>query len=123
MKPDISNRTDIETVVNTFYDKVKTDDTIGRFFNEVAKVDWEYHLPKMYVFWENAVFYTGGYSGNIIEKHKGIHALSPLQPEHFQHWLKLFNETVDELFVGENANQIKQKALSLATVIEIKVLN
>ena len=58
MKTDIRNRKDIEKLVNTFYDKVKTDDVIGYLFNDVAKVNWENHLPKMYNFWENILFFT-----------------------------------------------------------------
>ena len=37
---DILERADIELLVNTFYDKVKVDEKIGPFFNNVAKIDW-----------------------------------------------------------------------------------
>ena len=33
----------------------------------------------------------------------------------------LFNETVDELFEGENAELIKQSAKSISTVMQIKM--
>ena len=39
MKTDIRNRKDIEKLVNTFYDKVKTDEVIGYLFNDVAQVN------------------------------------------------------------------------------------
>ncbi len=42
--------------------------------------------------------------------------------EHFQRWILLFNETVDELFKGEKAELIKQRALSISTVMQIKIL-
>lgn len=48
----LETRQDIEDLVNRFYDKVQKDETIGFFFNDVAKVDWDHHLPKMYSFWE-----------------------------------------------------------------------
>ncbi len=60
MKKDIENRKDIELLVRSFYDKVKADDTIGYIFNDIAKVNWEKHLPVMFDFWENVLFYTGG---------------------------------------------------------------
>ena len=65
MKKDIKTREDIELLVISFYDKVKADDTIGYIFNDVAKVNWEKHLPVMFDFWENILFFTGGYLGSI----------------------------------------------------------
>jgi len=55
MKKDIENRTDIEQLVRSFYDKVNTDDTIGYIFNDIAKVNWEKHFPVMFDFWENVL--------------------------------------------------------------------
>ena len=123
MKRDIETRTDIESLVNSFYGKVKVDPVIGYIFTEVAKVNWEKHLPVMYGFWENALFYTGSYTGNPMDLHKRLHHVMPLKPEHFQQWNKLFTETVDELFAGEKAFLAKQRALSISTVMRIKILN
>ena len=61
MKTDIRHRKDIEKLVNSFYDKVKTDEVIGYLFTDVAKVNWELHLPKMYDFWENILFFSANY--------------------------------------------------------------
>lgn len=121
MKTDITNRTDIEKLIDSFYEKVKTDDKIGHFFSEVVHVNWEKHLPVMYGFWENILFHSGGYEGNPMQKHIALHVLSPLKPEHFQRWLLLFFCTVDDLFEGNNAEQIKQRAQSIALVMEMKV--
>ena len=68
MKNDITNRGDIEMLVNAFYDKVKTDDKIGLFFTDVIHVNWEQHLPRMYDFWDNVLFQTGSYIGNPMQK-------------------------------------------------------
>lgn len=121
MKKDIENREDIILLVNTFYDKVKPDETIGYFFNRVVDVDWEKHLPVMYNFWENIIFHTGGYSGNPMKLHMDLHQKSAMKKEHFNRWIHLFNETVDELFEGEKAEQAKQRALSIATVMQINI--
>ena len=48
MKKDIENREDIILLVNTFYNSVKENKTLGYIFNDVAKIEWESHLPKMY---------------------------------------------------------------------------
>ena len=122
MKSDIKNRTDIEKLVNVFYDKIKTDAEIGYFFTEVAKVDWEKHLPIMYNFWENILFSTGNFEGNPMLKHKDLHQKSKLNPAHFLHWNVLFSDTVDELFVGDRATEIKQRAKNIAAVMMTKAL-
>ena len=49
---DIETIEDIKKLVDNFYDKVAKDEVIGHFFTEIAKVDWDIHLPKMYRFWE-----------------------------------------------------------------------
>lgn len=121
MKKDISNKKDIEKLVNLFYEKVRLDKQIGYFFTEVIKVDWEKHLQIMYRFWENVMFYTGSYDGNPMQKHLAINEQQQFTIKDFAQWTKLFNETVDELFEGENAETIKQRALSISTVMQIKI--
>lgn len=76
----------------------------------------------MYNLWENIVFQTGSYNGNPIDKHLELNKKSLITMEHFQIWILLFNETVDELFLGTNSELIKQRALSIATVMQIKIL-
>lgn len=117
MKTDIKNRKDIEKLVDAFYDKIKTDEAIGYLFNDVAKVDWKLHLPKMYEFWENVMFFTGNYNGNPMVTHKELHQKSPMNTKHFQRWNSLFNQTVDELFKGEKANEIKERAFNISAAM------
>lgn len=123
MKKDIENRADIELLVNAFYDKVKTDAVIGYIFTDVAKVNWEKHLPRMYDFWENTLLYTGTYEGNPMELHKHLNRVMPLKASDFLQWNKLFLSTVDECFEGKNALLAKQRALSISTVMQIKILD
>ena len=121
MNADIQSREDIIRLVDAFYEKVKQDATIGYIFNEVAKVNWVKHLPRMYDFWENVLFYTGGYEGNPINTHRQLNKKTPLNEDHFKHWNLLFSSTVDELFEGEKAIMAKQRALSISTVMQIKI--
>ena len=123
MKKDIVLRKDIEILVNEFYNKVREDKAIGFIFTDVAGVNWEKHLPRMYSFWENIVLNTGNYDGNPMIKHQDLNEKSPMNMEHFQRWTELFNQTVDELFEGEKAIFIKQRALSIATVMQIKIFS
>lgn len=122
-KKDIENRKDIELLITRFYDKVKTDPVIGHIFTEVAKVNWDKHLPVMFDFWENSVFFTGSYSGNPMKTHQNLHALFPLQKEHFNRWNELFTATADDLFAGSNTEIIKQRAISISTVMQLKIIH
>ncbi len=123
MKKDIQHRSDIKLLVDEFYKKVREDATIGYLFTDVAQVNWEHHLPRMYDFWENIVFQTGGFTGNPMTAHAKLHHQSPLTAEHFGRWLQLFTETTDEVFEGGNAELIKQRARSIATMMQIKIIN
>ena len=123
MKTDISNKEDIAALVNTFYDKVKVNPVIGHFFTDVVKVNWEKHLPLMYDFWEGIVFGSSAYSGNPINTHKNVHALHAFSKSDFDEWIKLFHKTVDEMYAGEKAELIKQRATSIATVMQLKVIH
>jgi hemoglobin len=122
MKKDIETKEDIILLVNTFYEKVKVDKIIGYIFTDVVKMNWEKHMPKMYSFWENTLFYTGTYEGNPMELHKHLHNVIPLTKTHFTQWTTLFTNTVDELFEGKNATLAKQRAISIATVMQIKII-
>lgn len=122
MKKDIHNRNDIIRLVDAFYEKMKTDQVIGFIFNDVAHVNWESHLPKMYDFWDNVLFFTGNFDGNPMQKHKELHNKCPLSHAHFDHWNTVFRETVDELFIGEKAEEIKLRAKSISDVIMYKTI-
>ncbi len=121
MKPDIRNRSDIEKLVNTFYQKATKDELIGHFFTTSIPINWEEHLPVMCNFWENALFYTGGYAGNMMNKHQEVNHKIPIHPEHFQRWTDLFCQSIDELFSGEKAEQARQHALNMALMLQIKL--
>jgi len=116
---DITGRNEIEFLVNTFYEKVIKDKGLSTMF---AEVHWEAHLPVMYDFWENVMFHTGNYSGNPMVKHYMVHQKHPLTKQHFEMWLTLFEETVDEYFSGPNAVMIKERAKSIATIMEMKII-
>ncbi len=120
MKTDILNRNDIEALVNVFYDKVKKCEPLCFHF---TAVNWEKHLPVMYDFWENVIFSTGIYEGNPMAIHKRIHQQQPLSPMDFRQWIDLFTETVHILFEGENADLIRQRAESIASIMQVKIFH
>jgi hemoglobin len=118
---DILGRDEIVRLVDRFYEKVREDETLGFIFDRVAKVDWPAHLPKMYAFWQTVLFRDGGFRGDPIGKHARLVPLANMGREQFDRWLALFNESVDELFAGENAGHIKRCAAHMANVIHAKI--
>ena len=121
-RKDITQRKDIERLVNEFYERVKLDQTIGPIFSDVAHANWDKHLPVMYDFWENIIFQTGNYTGNPMSAHFKIHEKHPFTKAHFTRWLAIFQETLNDCFQGPNTELARQRALSIATVIEIKLI-
>ncbi len=109
-------------MLEAFYAKAFKDKIIQHYFNDVAKINMEKHLPVIVNFWESVLFETPVYKGNTITVHQHLHQLSPFTQAHFNHWLLLFNQTTDELFEGDMADKIKQRAQSIATVISLKTI-
>ncbi|TDG34923.1 group III truncated hemoglobin [Pedobacter changchengzhani] len=121
MKSDINNRNDIIILVDTFYNNVQQNNLIGPIFTEVAKVDWSHHLPKMYDFWESILFGKAIYKGNPMLTHFDLQKKANLDKQEFDTWKGIFFKTVDDLFEGENAEMIKQKAKSIADLMHFKL--
>jgi hemoglobin len=122
IKTDIKNRQDIKILVDAFYRKVETDPVIGYLFTKVANVNWENHLPIMYDFWDNILFHTGNFEGNPMMKHRVLNQKSPLTETHFKHWNKLWKKTVDDLFEGAKASEVKIRADSISKMMMNKVI-
>jgi len=118
---DIEDRKDIILLVDTFYAKVLKDDRINYFFTKVAKLNFEKHMPRMYDFWESTLLGTGKYAGNTLKVHKDLNKKSSLEKLHFDTWIGLFKETVDSLFKGTTAELAKQRAESIAMVMQLKM--
>lgn len=120
---EIENRGDLQVLMEAFYRKALTDDLIGYFFTEIAPLNMETHIPLIVDFWETVVFGLAKYKGNVMAVHQQIHDKSAFKKEHFDRWVLLFQQTVDELYTGNNAELVKQRAASVATVMQIKLLH
>ena len=120
-KGDIENRDDIVELLWAFYKRAFQDELIGRFFTEVVPLDLPTHVPVIADFWEAVVFNKQGYRKNVMEVHRHIHQLSAIKKEHLERWVQLFTGTIDELFAGTRAVLMKQRAQSIATLMDIKL--
>lgn len=121
MKKDIEDRGDIELLVNTFYDQARLNPVIGPVFNEIAKVDWESHLPRMYAFWASMLLGDHSYTGNPMHKHIELSKLTRLSEVEFSEWLSIFKSTTDQLFEGPKAEEAKTRAVNIARLMLHKI--
>jgi len=121
MKKDIENRSDIESVIRLFYDRLLQNDEFNHIFINVAQIDVMHHLDIIVNFWDSALFHNPVYKRNTMQKHLDLHKQYQLKKSHFEHWLAIFNQTVDELYNGINAHNMKTRALSISIVIQTKI--
>lgn len=110
----IADEKDINLLVNTFYAKIRKHELLFSVFDPVIKENWEAHLQKMVTFWSTLLLYTRTYKEDPLTKHLPL----PLKKIHFDEWLRLFNETVDDLFTGELAENAKKRAYSIAKIMK-----
>lgn len=115
-KKAIESRVDIQLLVETFYAKVRADDSIGPFFNESIS-DWPSHLDRLTDFWETNLFFVQKFKGNPMLKHQLVNKRfnNSITSYHFGVWLTLWVSKIDELFEGEKAERAKERARKMGT--------
>ena len=122
VKKDIENRDDLLQLMQEFYKKLLADPSINYLFTTIAKINLDHHFPVLVDFWDSVLFQSDTYHKNAMRPHLDLHQQSPLQKHHFETWLRYFKEAVDEGFEGPNAFIIKERATSIATVMQIKTI-
>ncbi|MFY9243720.1 MAG: group III truncated hemoglobin [Polaribacter sp.] len=122
MRSDISSREDIKLIITKFYDLLLADDNMLPFFKEIVlKNQLEYHLEIITDFWNDILFYTNSYQNNVLQKHLDKNTFIEFRKEHFSAWASYFFLTIDNLFEGEKSLKMKNRAQSIATVMQLKM--
>lgn len=116
-KKQIEHLDDIKLLVDSFYGKVRKNELLGPIFDGVIRDRWPHHLGKMYTFWETILLGNHTYYGSPFPPHAKL----PVDGEHFQEWLRLFYETLDEHFTGEKAEEAKWRAGKMAEMFQYKI--
>lgn len=114
---DITDFDDVKIFVDSFYTKVQKDPLISDVFNTVIQDRWPAHLEKMYRFWQTVLLEKHTYYGSPFLPHAKL----PIEKKHFDQWLKLFNETIDEQFAGEKAERTKWQGQRMAEMFLTKI--
>lgn len=117
MTKEIKTLDDIKLLVNTFYSSVRKDEMIGPIFDEKIQDRWDGHLQKMYTFWQTILLDKHTYDGRPFPPHANL----PVEREHFDRWILLFNQTVEQLFEGEKADEAKWRAAQMAKMFHSKI--
>jgi len=121
MSQDISSRNDLLIIVRDFYNLLFESDELKEFFEDFKdKEALERHLETLVDFWDNTLFYSGSYKKNAMKPHIELHEKHQLNSVHFKHWLHLLTKAIDKNFTGVNAETMKNRALSIATVMKLK---
>lgn len=115
---DITTADDVHLLITTFYTRVRPDPVIGHFFTEL---NFDTHTPRIVSFWNMVLFGDRTFQGDPITAHRKLNEQLPMEQVHFDHWVQLFQTTVDELFAGAKAEEAKQRAHSIAGVMMHKL--
>ena len=117
MKKEIENMEDIQLLVNSFYAKIREDEQLKDIFNNKIQDRWPEHLEKMYRFWQTVLLDEHTYYGSPFVPHAQL----PVVKEHFNRWIEVFYETVDEYFFGEKAEKAKWQGARMAEMFHMKI--
>ncbi len=116
MKHQEITRAGVRDLVDQFYGKVRDDDLLGPVFYLALGDDWGPHLDKLTEFWSTVVLGTREFRGNVYGTHM---ALEDIEPEHFERWLGLFEQTANELFLADDAEQFIRMARRVAASLQL----
>ena len=106
----------IERLVREFYARIRTDALLGPVF-EARIRDWEPHLAQMCAFWSSVALMSGRYHGTPMVKHLPL----PVDADHFDRWLALFEETAGEVCSQQAAAHFVERARRIAASLELGI--
>jgi len=108
---------DIKLLVDSFYGKVREDKLLAPIFNNRIGEKWPEHMEKMYRFWQTVLLGEHTYHGSPFVPHAQL----PVDKEHFNQWMSLFNQTIDEHFRGDKAEEARWRAGKMAEMFHYKI--
>jgi hemoglobin len=118
---EIGSRTGIDEamivgLVHSFYERVRSDAVLAPVF--AARItDWPPHLARMCAFWSSVVLMTGRYHGRPMQAHAPL----PVDAQHFDRWLALFEATARDVCPPAAAALFIEKARMIAQSLELGI--
>ena len=120
MKFDRITEDSLRFLLRAFYEKIRHDPQLAPVFAATIGGRWDAHIARMCSFWGSAMGSSTRYKGDMLAAHKRINRLSPAL---FERWLKLFDETVREHFVGEPAEALRDRARKTARNLRLALFH
>jgi hemoglobin len=117
VKNDIRRVEDIKILVFTFYERVKNDDLLSTIINDQTIPNWSDHLALMCQFWQTILLNKEPYKGTPAKKHVDL----PIGNQHFDRWITVFHQTLDDLYFGPVTEEAKFHAHKMAEVFRYKL--
>ena len=106
----------IERLVRTFYGAIRNDDLVGPVFAQRIS-DWEPHILRLCEFWSSVALMSGRYHGQPMKKHIRL----PVDAQHFDRWLQLFERTAREVCPPAAASHFIERARRIAQSLELGI--
>lgn len=106
----------IEVMVMRFYGRILKDDLVGPYFihelgDDMGNKYWIPHLKRLNDFWASIVLGDSAYKRDPFTPHI---MMDDLSTETFERWLKIFFETVDEIYEPKIADIFKERSSNIA---------
>ena len=116
MRIDQISEDGIRRLVDAFYDKVRADAISLRSSIAQSPAIGLSHLATMRDFWSSVMLTSGRYKGNPVAAHLRIEGM---EPQLFDRWLELFDQTCGELFDDNVADAFRAKAIRIAESLKL----
>lgn len=122
MKRQIVDTSDIEILIDTFYAKVLRHPELSYFFSESVG-NWAVHKQHFIRYWSAQILFTDSYQGTPLHRHIEVdqHFERSFTRAHFEEWVRLWEESVNELFIGEKAELAIESGKNMAKNIYFKM--
>ena len=108
----------IDRLVRAFYAHARADALLGPVFaSRIADDEWEPHIERINAFWSSVALMTGEYHGRPMQLHIGL----PVDAEHFDRWLALWEQTARAVCPPAAADHFIEKAHLIAPSLELGI--
>lgn len=106
----------IHCLVHAFYERVRGDTVLAPVF-DARITNWQSHLARLCAFWSSVVLMTGRYHGRPMQAHAPL----PVDAQHFDRWLALFEGTARDVCPPAAAALFIEKARMIAQSLELGI--
>ncbi|TWP37602.1 group III truncated hemoglobin [Leekyejoonella antrihumi] len=112
---DLAGREDILALLEDFYGRAFADPVLAPIFQQHMSL--ERHLPIVTDFWATTLLGERSYTRKVIQRHQQVDELSPFEPRHFERWLQLWWQAIDDHAEGRLADLAKRQGMRMAAAM------